>query len=156
MKNNRIISIFLMIILFVCAALLDYGYNRFEDIFASQPQFTPLYVYKFFASLLWAAMMLGVTWYVLVVNPRNQSVALTYLLVGVLVLFLASFSFALSYLLAPLAQLTQGIRMQLMEIFISRLSLTIHTAAMIVVIGAAGLLPDRLLRPARTDTNQEY
>jgi len=146
MKNNRLMSIFLMVVLFVCAASLDYGYNRFADILASQLQFTPLHMYKFIASILWAAMILGVAWYVLIVNPRSQSVALTYLIVGVLVLFFASFPFVLSYLPVYLAQLTQSIRMQLTGIFISHLSLTVHSAAIIAATGVAGLLPDQLLR----------
>jgi len=146
MKNNRIVSILLMIILFVSVASLDYNYNRFEAIFASQFQFAPLYWYRFVASLLWAAMGLGVAWYVLVANPRNYGVAFTYLLVGVLSLFSLIFVLELSYLLGPLVPPTQGIRMRLADISYSHLSLTIHTAAMIAVIGIAGLLPDRWLR----------
>lgn len=149
MKSYQIISVFLMIILFVCAAFLDYGFNRFEDIFASQFQFTPLYMYKCIASLLWAVMVLGFAWYVLIANPRSHSVAITCLLVGGLVLFLTSFIFVLSYLPAQLAQLTQSVRVQLMSIFVSHLSLTIHTAAMITVIGAARLLPDSVHKVTR-------
>ena len=146
MKNNRIFSIFLMVILFVCSALLDYGYNKFEDTFASQFQFVPLYWYRFIASLLWAAMVMGITWYVFSMNPRSQSVALTYLLVGALSLISLIFILELNFLLGPLAAPTQGIRMRLADISYSHLSLTVHTAAIIAVIGAARLLPDRLLR----------
>lgn len=135
-----------MLILIICAASLDYGYNKLQAASYPQFQFAPAFWYEGLASIILAVALLGTAWFVLYISPRSYFIASTYLLVGLLALLSVTF-FGYSQFLSPLTRPIPILYAWVTEIVSSPLSLTAHVAAMIFVIGAARLLPERVLRP---------